>query len=271
MLGLGVDLHRFHVLGGVKRRDVVFRRIDQTRLQAGVHLAVRHRCGVGAHGADQGHPQVRLLHANFQTLGIGHAADGFFGVDGTRAAVIKSQADVTHRLAALENFSAHRTVQRVTHVIDRMEQERHGGHHGHGANAVHRCHVDTHQIQGADLHLVDGFFLRAQSAFVEDLDLVFATGQFLQHGAHVLDRHHGGVIVGVVDVGRAEFHRVGRERKRGSDGQQRGFKFHGCLLLRVFKVRRENYCAPKDLIKASSCSISAGFKSVNGGRTGPAV
>jgi hypothetical protein len=70
---------------------------------------------------------------------------------------------------------------------------------------------------------------------VEDLDLVLAAAFLFEQLAHVLDGDDGRVLVGVVDVGQAEFSGLGREARAGQQRRRwRGgdswweVSFRGC-------------------------------------------
>ena len=225
-----IHLDGFDVLGRVERRDVVLGRVDQAGLEPGVDLGGRRVIGIGAHGADQRHPQVGLLDTDFQALGIGDGLDRLLGVDRARAAVVEGQADKASTLAALEDLIAGRAIQGLAHVLDRAEEEGHGGHHGERAHTVHRAHVDAREIQGADLHLVDGFLFLTKRCLVEHLDLVLATAHLLQHLAHVLAGDDGGIVVGIVRVGPPALGGLGAQRQRGGKRDECRFQLHGGLL-----------------------------------------
>ncbi|MCY1530351.1 hypothetical protein D9M68_655350 [compost metagenome] len=114
------------------------------------------------------------------------------------------------------------------------------GHVEHVYIRYHRAdsaEADARHLHGADLHLLDHFFLGAEHATGKHLELEFAVAGFLDFLAHVFLGNHGRVA-GRVDFGDLQGH-VGLGQARQAEGEGKGgdkqlaFETHGNLRLVV--------------------------------------
>ena len=102
-------------------------------------------------------------------------------------------------------------------MVDRAKQERQRQHVHDRHEAADRRHVGAVEVDRADPGLLDGLLFLAELAGMEHPDLVLAAALFGDQAAHVTQRLHRRIILGL-GIGGAKFarQRGGRDAKRNS-------------------------------------------------------
>ena len=213
-------------------------------MQGTEYLAIGHRDTVTAHGIHGVHKQGVAHHAHLDAFEVVRSLDQLFGVQAACAAVHPAQSDQAGRAGCdfFQQFRADGAVNHGAHVRNVAEHKRHVEHihiRHHGADHAQR---NAHDLDGANLGLLDRFFFLAQHGAGEHLHLDAAIGGGFQFLAHAFNGYNGGVA-GRVGVGGFEHHVLGLRAQGAAQGKggnggchKSSTESHACLLFRMVRV-----------------------------------